>query len=187
MKNKSVLVSLALGLASLPGAALAVPITYDFTVNGGPDGPLAGVTSSGFFSFDDSIIPAGGGSLSSTTLFTDLEFTWNGIAYDETTAESGALSFDATGALNGWLFGSNCNAGTCFILPGVDRWAVLTTAAFGTVFGYTLASTEVVYTVPFAVTVTPRAVTVPEPSTLALLGLTILMLPALRRRRPRGA
>jgi hypothetical protein len=187
MKNKSVLASLALGLASLPCAALAVPITYDFTVNGGPDGPLAGVISSGFFSFDDSIIPAGGGNLSATTLFTDLEFTWNGIAYDETTAESGALGFDASGALSGWLFGSNCNPGTCFILPGFDRWAVLSTAAFGNVFAYTLADSDAVFTIPFAVTVTPRAVTVPEPSTLALFGLAALMLPGLRRQRPRSA
>jgi hypothetical protein len=185
MKNNSVLASLALCLASFPCAALAVPITYDFTVNGGPDGPLAGVTSSGFFSFDDSIIPAGGGILSAATLFSDLGFSWNGIAYDETTAESAALSFDASGALSGWLFGSNCTPGACLISPGLDRWAVLSTAAFGNVFAYTLASTEIVYTVPFAVTVTPRAVTVPEPSTLALLGLAALMMAALRRHRPR--
>jgi hypothetical protein len=187
MKNKSVLASLALCLATLPCAALAMPITYDFTVNGGPDGPLAGVASSGFFSFDDSIVPAGGGILSAATLFTDFGFSWNGIAYDETTAESGALSFDASGALSGLLFGSNCTPGVCLIFPGLERWAVLSTAAFGHVFAYTLASTEIVYTVPFAATVTPRAVAVPEPSSLALFGLTALMMAALRRQRPRSA
>jgi hypothetical protein len=186
MKNRSVLVTLAVVLVGLPCAAPAAPITYDFTVDGGPDGPLAGVTSSGFFTFDDSIIPAGAGVLTGS-FFTDFGFSWNGVAYDETTAESGALRFDASGALDGWLFGSNCSGGTCFLLPGFDRWAVVTTVNFGDVFAYTLAGSEIVYSVPFAATVTPRVTPVSEPGTLALFGLMPLMLVALRQRRRRTA
>src|SRR5688500_20191625 len=92
-------------------AVQAATITYDLIVDGGDTGPLAGVTVSGFFSFDDSLVPAGGGDVNEAGLLSDLEFTWNGISYDETTANTGSLTFDATGALTSGVFGSDRKRG----------------------------------------------------------------------------
>ncbi|HET7133656.1 MAG TPA: hypothetical protein VFJ95_15490, partial [Gammaproteobacteria bacterium] len=115
-----------LGSALLAGplAGHATPITYDFTVNGGPTGALAGVTASGYFSFDSSIIPAGAGLRGLTGLLTDLAFTWNGIFYDETTANTGSLSFDANGTLTGAIFGTACKPGGCDVSSRAIGWDI---------------------------------------------------------------
>jgi hypothetical protein len=180
--NKNPIVAL-LGLLLLAPAAQAVPVTYDFTVNGGPDGPLAGVTSSGFFTFDDSVVPAGGGLVNQTGLFVDFGFTWNGIAYDETTANSALLAFEPSGDLYGATFGSHCSTTLCQVLPGTDSWAIGATVQFGNVFVYALAGIEQDFGVPFAVTYTPRGATsVAEPSGLALLFSGLLALGCFSRR-----
>src|SRR5262245_34021366 len=106
----------AFGAAMLllgPGALQGATITYDFLVDGGDSGPLAGVSASGFFSFDDSIVPPDAGDVLEAGLLSDLEFSWNGVSYDETTANTGYLVFDATGALVDGAFGSDCQAGGC--------------------------------------------------------------------------
>lgn len=62
-----------LGIALLAGpiAAHCAPLKYDFTVNGGPSGPVAGPTATGTFTLDSSIIPATGGVTNATGLLTD--------------------------------------------------------------------------------------------------------------------
>ena len=87
--------------------ASAAPSAYQFTVTG-VTGPLAGVTSVGTFVFDPAIAPEGGDFVSVAGLFTDLTFSWDGVAYDETTANTGTLGFEADGTLIYALFGTDC-------------------------------------------------------------------------------
>ena len=166
---------------SAPHAAL---VTYDFSVVA-TDGPLAGQASSGFFTFDSSSIPSllPGNNLG-VGVFTDLEFIWNGITYDETTANTGGLVFDAAGNLSDAVFGSRCISGFCFAGARGEDWFIR------------LANNSFVYSLPpqtpgafgsasFAL----RDATVPEPSTLALAAIAVAALTARYRRvtRPHDA
>jgi hypothetical protein len=180
LKNR-LLGLLALGLLVAPIEATASPITYAFAVNGGPSGPLAGVTSSGHFTFDDSIIPAGGGTLDHANLFTDLAFTWNGISYDENTANTGRLAFDAGGALVPmFFFGSNCAAGVCAGHQGVNEW-FFQVADEGIFFEYGIPGVAGIQTGSGSVSLQTSAV--PEPGTLVLIGLGLGGIGFTRRKR----
>ena len=89
--KKELLVSLGVAFLAGPIAAHSAPITYDFLVNGGSSGPLAGQTATGSFSVDSSNTPASGGVLNATGLLSDLSFTWDGISYNALTANTGSL------------------------------------------------------------------------------------------------
>ena len=102
----------------LPVVAWAAPINYNFTVVA--DDALG--TYSGTFSYDSSsIVPSG--TNSATGLFTTLDFTFGGITYNASSANTGFLSFDPTGGLTGFWFGTNCMARSCFEPPGAS-WQV---------------------------------------------------------------
>lgn len=101
----AVLLLLAVSVAPIKSTA-GTP-AYEFTVTG-VTGPLAGVTSVGTFSFDPTIAPAGGGYVSIAGLFESLSFSWDGVDYDEDSANTGTLGFDADGTLFYALFGTNC-------------------------------------------------------------------------------
>jgi hypothetical protein len=68
------------GSVSLAVVAQSNSTTYDFTVTA-TSGPLRGDIANGSFTFDSSIIPAGGGRVAASGLLTDLSFTWDGLAY----------------------------------------------------------------------------------------------------------
>lgn len=158
---------LATGMA-VPLVANAAPLTFNFTVTGGDSGPLAGVSSSGYFTIDDSIIPEFGGDVIGGGLFQDFAFTWNGVFYSALTVQSSYLSFDVFGSLFGWGFGSDCpntaDVG-CQVFSGQNNWFI--------------DYTNFVYGLPqladqfFRGTadVRRRQADVPEPGTLALLAL----------------
>jgi len=95
----------AVSLAS--NKAAADPTAYLFTVTA-VSGPLAGVTSVGTFAFDPTIAPAGGGFVEIAGLLTHLAFSWDGVDYNETTANTGTLGFEADGTLILVLIGTNC-------------------------------------------------------------------------------
>jgi hypothetical protein len=116
------LLGTALLASSVP--AHSAPITYRFKVNGGYAGPLAGQTAAGSLTFDSSIVPPGGGALAQTGLLTDLSFTWDGVAYNDLTANTGSMDFSSTGRLESVIFGDDCNAGTCRADYGTAEWYI---------------------------------------------------------------
>jgi hypothetical protein len=167
--------AIACGLLAISGAATSATITYDFTVTG-TSGPLSGVTESGYLSYESSIVVPGN-EVIGTPLLTDLSFTWNGIAYDETTANTGSLSFDASGALEGGVFGNTCPTdSTCTVSPGENEWFIL--LGSGTLV-YATDGTDTTY----RGTVTYEVARVPAPVPLALLGIGIATIGLTRRKR----
>jgi hypothetical protein len=165
--------ALAIGLAPKLDAS---PVNYTFSVTA-TSGPLAGTTAPGTFSYDtSSIVP--GGTNANTGLLTALNFTWDGITYNQTTANTGFLEFDATGALNQDLFGNHCVAGSCSDLPGFEQWSVSFSIPLG--FAYFVAGDSG----GFGTVTQSLATAVSEPSAVALLatGLALLALAGVRGR-----
>jgi hypothetical protein len=107
LSNFAARIVVCVALSFVAMNAQAVPVTYQFGVTA-TDGPLVGTTSIGTFTFDSSIIPAGGGFVSIAGLFTDLAFSWDGVNFDETTANTADLGFEADGTLIYTLFGTHC-------------------------------------------------------------------------------
>lgn len=171
---------LLLGASSLAGslAVHATPITYQFTVNGGPSGPLAGETASGSFTFNSSIIPSGGGYVDQTGLFSALSFTWDGISFNQTSANTAELGFDSGGVLNFALFGTNCSVRGCG-LPGKSEWVFLVgpSGFLNPGFAYSLSTVGVTYEGAAEIpALQPPPPPVPEPGTVALFGLGAMLI-----------
>jgi len=95
-------------LALAPLSALAAPpIKVQFTAHGAPNDPvLNGLSASGYFIFDSSIIPYGGGTVTSSyppfLQITTVSFSWDGHTWTEADAISQILTFAPDGSLIGW-------------------------------------------------------------------------------------
>src|SRR5437867_1359572 len=104
----------------------AAPRTLPFNVRAAT-GPLAGETATGTFTFDSSIIPAGGGTVTGLTLFTDFLFVWDGVQYNTSNTRTASLTFDRTGNLMNWSFGTTCLSSGCLVRlvpPGFQDWMI---------------------------------------------------------------
>jgi len=141
-RNRAAFVTLAL-LGAMAGTgvgqtAWANSRFYDFTVTV-PTDPyyeaLAGTVATGGFSFEESLVPVGGfGRVLGPGLFTDFSFVWNGIGYNETTADAITLGFGGypylgtrkAGELTSFVFGNHCHDAmapdTCLVLNGTNDW-----------------------------------------------------------------
>jgi hypothetical protein len=183
-----------MGVALLAGPIAAhsesITYTYDFTVNGGPSGPLAGETATGSFSVDSSNTPANGGVLNATGLLTDFSFTWDGISYNKEAANTGALiiSWGSWGPVFSASFGTNCDGGTCQAASGgIDpspQWFVQVFNGAPGSFAYGVPGDSVDLFFGTA-TFEPAPVSVPEPGTVGVLGIGLGALFFVgRRRRP---
>lgn len=168
MRKSTLPICLAAALAFGLLAAHAVPVTYDFSVTV-TEGPLAGTTATGFFTIDDEIAPSDGGTVTATNLFTDLAFTWNGIAYDETTANTGWLTFSEVGDLIYATFGSSC-APLCSVVNGTNDWSLT-----GSNFTYAVPGFSTIF-INGTGSFTRRLVQVPEPGVLGLLSAGLMII-----------
>lgn len=172
-----------LAACALPLAAGAAPVTYDFHVTA-TSGPLSGVTSDGSFTFDSSIIPVGGGLLSGVgNLLSALSFVWNGVAYDETTANTfgfnGGLSFDAAGALTSVTIGTGTCGAVC-TQGNLNTWYIF--GGSGGIFSYGAPGAGIS---GGNFTLAVHAGTAPEPSSLLLAAVAAAAaLKASRRKAP---
>lgn len=180
----AIVAGLLLVLSLLAAPAHAVLVAYDFTVTAN-SGPLNGTSASGSLAFDSALIPAGGGSLSAIGLLSDLDFTWNGITYDETTANTGGLEWDPAGQLIFLAIGSNHIPGSVLIVAGTSDWGV---AGAPSALTFAYATPEIDSDVFYGTgTFEPAQGTpaIPEPLTagLAVFALTSAALAATRRSR----
>jgi len=166
------------GLSATEGKAAT--ITYEFSVEA-TSGPLVGTTSGGTFTFDSDIAPPGGGDVFGATLL-NLDFTWNGVTYDESTVRGGNIIFDASGSLQLAFFGSDCDAFGCGLSSAVKSWLVYLYPFEIGQFKYTVGDTPLIYEDNLALLEGPIR-PVPEPTTLLLLGL--VGCGVMLRRKPR--
>ena len=171
-------------LLALPLAASAIPIKVEFSVRG-TDGPLAGVQRWGWFTYSDSIIPAGGtGLVGGSAAIDDLFLQWAGATYTGSEIKSGGMQF-INGGLAAATFGTVCRTElSCVVqpLPAGGLYFDVQSILNG-LFTYNLNGVQ-----RYGVTTIKRAA-VPEPSTVMLFTLCLAGLGIagdfVRRQRPR--
>ena len=166
--NRWILSLVTLPLACISRVALCDPVTYDFTVTA-INGPLTGDVSDGSFSFDSSIVPRGPGVLTGP-LLTSVSFTWDGITYNSSTANTGFLGFNSGGTLAEVVFGNFCSGVGCGSGGGSETWVVQGNTA-GNGFSYSVPSSPFGWNGTVSFSPAMSGTSVPEPSTLGLLGL----------------
>jgi hypothetical protein len=164
----------ALGL--IPVHAIASTILWDFTVTV-TSGPLAGQILSGSFGYDSSSITPGAFN-NNADLLTQLNFTFEGTTYNATTANTGFLGFDTSGALNLADFGNNCYPSACHLIqPGTDQWFVFSDFSYSEPGYRGVGLGDVVFT----------PVSTPEPATWAMLLAGFFGIGAMARRVRRSS
>ena len=110
---------IAFALHSL--ALCATPLSYTFAVTA-TGGPLNGASASGTFSYDSSVIVPNT-MVNGLGLLSSLSFTWNGVTYNATSANTGSLVFGSDGQLTSFASGNHCNAlGGCSVDQGSEQW-----------------------------------------------------------------
>ena len=176
------LIAFAIGLACILAAPTADAglVRYAFTVTIG-SGPFA-AQSTGTFAYDTSIIPApaAGVVVGGLDLLVNLDLTWNGIQYDETTANTGGMVFDASGTLVDIVFGNECVPLFCLAGAGDEEWFVLMRNSSFTYRPAADPSVREIGEVSFQLQA--DQVDVSEPAMLLLVG-TALLAGAIGRRR----
>ncbi len=172
-----------LAVTALSSAGHASLVTVNFNVLADPSDPIfAGQTASGSFSFDNSLAPPGGGQIFNTTTglgASSLLLVWAGTTWTRANADAYRLIFNASGNLTGWgIEGVPLGGMTNFIFPDFD---VNTLSGIPSSFDFSYDYAGRIFDGTLQ-TATVRT-TVPEPATLALLGISLAGLGFSRRRR----
>jgi hypothetical protein len=179
--SKLAFLALAAAAVSFVPAAEATPVNYNFTVKV-PSGAPAGNVENGSFSYDSGSVVADGFN-SASGLLTAFNFTFNGMAYDASTANTGLLGFDAAGKLTSFFISSSCILDGCTFAPGTDNFTV-SPGSLGFVSSTAASANYGTGDVTYSL----AGVSVPEPGTFGLFGFGLLLLGgvAMRRRLPLG-
>jgi hypothetical protein len=163
----------------VPAGALATAITtYDFTVTY-TTGGLGGQLSSGYFSFDSSIVPPSGtGRTTSVPHILDFHFVHNGTVFHEENAGTDRAFDFVSGRLVSFFFGGDLPDGdeVWSMTSGSDDFFLSQGGISYVAIGKSSGNGVVVFS--------PRATDVPEPGTIELLGVALAGA-ALVRRRPK--
>ncbi len=106
-------------------ATYAALIRYDFQVIG--NAAESEILGEGFLIYDDTVVVSSGNGWPyvGPNLLHTFRFTWNGIDYDESTANGGAAYFFPDGTPKTFLFGNDCNdVGACGATVGSTDWVM---------------------------------------------------------------
>ncbi|MFG6465050.1 PEP-CTERM sorting domain-containing protein [Roseateles sp. BYS87W] len=174
-KLSAVFSALALSAAAfLPLTAEAGLVTRQFLFSS-TAGALQFGPQVGSFTYDDAVVPAAGGLVAAPNLFKDLQVSFGGFSFDELTANSGWLRFDATGDLLDAAFGNNCSGGGCSINAGWSLWWIRVgkPGASANDFAYSGFNGESGIQTSYQNQLLPQG-TVPEPASVALVALALV-------------
>lgn len=135
-------------LPLLPASSTGNPIRVNFTASADPTDPtLVGATSTGYFIFDSSIIPYGGGTVSSGVppglQLSAISFSWDGQSWTAANACSQILTFGSDGALIGWNLQAQVSPG--YVVGGTLDFAFDVSPTGSTTFSYSRPSAPGVY------------------------------------------
>ena len=178
-----------------PGPATANPITVSFTAFPAAGDPVNTVPTSGYFVFDSSLIPPGGGTVQDSTFglgALDIGFRWSSTDWTRGNADLGELIFSPSGTLLGWVLGGTASpsgmGGIYSYVEGpasdvIDDIYLSSFAGVGGGSGITYTNAGVAGALDGRLVWHFAPSPVPEPSSLLLLGTGAALLATRRSRR----
>jgi hypothetical protein len=179
-------------LAVFSTPAHAEPIRVTFTAIPAAGDPVNTSPSTGFFTFDSSLIPAGGGTVQDSTFglgASEVDFRWSRTHFTTANADIGELQFSPAGDLLAFVLGGTASptgmGGIYSYIIGpasavIDDIFVTSFAGVGGASGITYTNAGVEGALHGRLVTDAVPAPVPEPSTILLLGTGAL---ALARRR----